>query len=538
MYTDFFFFIRPVFDRFDNFGPAAQARRPMGVPGLISWAFGSGGRPPQVAEPWVMHPRKCLDTNSDEDAKTDQNGAENSAENDGWSVAAPKKRRSRAAQRRKLIIVDGYSAIGWVLCNHVEVITLDYRAIAERVRALVEAFRRCGFRLACYFDAVIDASKERTWLDRREDSAALVRAMNGAFDKKKSASLRDLSRSEWPLTRTARRVLPHAFRAAGCEVNMCLVEADKVIAHAARARDAEAVLTTDSDMLVFGVERFIHFNSVRLNPGGGLRCMCVTHAQFKRKIGISRDSLFQLALHLGNDARRGVRGTRVRDAILAIRRGHKPPASRADTQAMREYYKPSAPTADPRLGRMSREAAMSWAGRFACGPLVESLSAKPIFASLRPIRLRMYKAVGCKRVSECMCDPRSPRKTWESGSVASIEHVAAATQQAAAAEVKLTAASLVDQVLDLKAVHPLLTPRTRSALKRQLVERGRHTVPPADELSFRLEDLHARTAFLEAAALLCACRRDNTGDPPYVWEYFDGPLYHYLCGCPDEIKES
>ena len=435
---------------------------------------------------------------------------------------AQSRRSASKAHHRRRVLCD---RLGTAL---VEVITLDYRAIAERVRALVEAFRR-WFRLACYFDAVIDASKERTWLDRREDSAALVRAMNGAFDKKVGQPPRSL----------AERMAPHSHgeaRFAAC-VPRCWVRGQHVLGGSRQshsARRARARRGGPHDRLGHARVWRRALYSFQFCPAqSGRRSSLHVRRTHTTKLGF-------LAIRFSSSrctARCSPRGPH---ACSRRHTGHQTRTvsrARADTQAMREYYKPSAPTADPRLGRMSREAAMSWVGRFACGPLVESLSA-PIFASLRPIRLSMYKAVGCKRVSECMCDPRSPRKTWESGSVASIEHVAAATQQAAAAEVKLTAASLVDQVLDLKAVHPLLTPRTRSALKRQLVERGQHTVPPADELSFRLEDLHARTAFLEAAALLCACRRDNTGDPPYVWEYFDGPLYHYLCGCPDEIKES
>jgi len=138
-------------------------------------------------------------------------------------------------------------------------------------------------------------------------------------------------------------------------------------------------------------------------------------------------------------------------------------------------------------------------------------------------------------------------------------------------------------ILNLSAVQCSTTKRQRDSLMRQASERGKHQLPNLHDIELSIADLHARSVFLEGAALLRArdnylasklkaaeipAKLDSTstihekGDNdnkkdddgrvasmkrnagagqkndsscnvarkyPFVFEFFDGPLYHYLC---------
>mmetsp|Transcript_6007 Transcript_6007/g.9352 ORF Transcript_6007/g.9352 Transcript_6007/m.9352 type:complete len:187 (-) Transcript_6007:384-944(-) len=87
----------------------------MGVPGLLSWAFGNGRRSGEVDETWE---RRYLD------------------------MRRRKQGDVKEEEQEKIIVVDGYSTINYVFCNHLELITFDLRAFAERIRELVAGLRR------------------------------------------------------------------------------------------------------------------------------------------------------------------------------------------------------------------------------------------------------------------------------------------------------------------------------------------------------------------------------------------------------------
>uniref|UniRef100_A0A7S0H6A0 Exonuclease 1 n=1 Tax=Amorphochlora amoebiformis TaxID=1561963 RepID=A0A7S0H6A0_9EUKA len=495
---------------------------------------------------------------------------------------------------RETIVVDGYSVISWAFQNHLDVMILDTCQITKRIHSLVHAFRSCGFRLVCFFDSVVESAKHNTWFKRRQYQADGIIQINLAFEKADHGYLRagELSRrvGSWPVTQDIIRTIPEAFESAGCVVKTCTEEADKQLVGFALDSKAYAVLSSDSDMMIYPVKLFLNINTLRILNNGGIQCKAVRRSRLLSTININPHQLHKLALWLGNDICSGNKRP-VHQNIVSLRRGHKPPQPPNLVTAMKKYYTPSRiPPGVPNCGPLAMKFHI---GIYHASPLIEivdevkenSGKRPPIFTSLLPLRKSIYDSLGIQ-VEERICIAGVPLKKWKTPNFVGspqprkipkppslpravdekdpgtfqkdssprknresfLEEAPSKKDPGTFQEVswdlekerKEACIMLIEKVLAIKQLHLHINQKQREALLRQVTERGRHTLPEAHLTWIRLSDLHARSAFLEACALLKAAKqlRDfksmkSTQWPPKtkfpsISEYFCGPLYHYL----------
>eukprot|EP00466_Bigelowiella_natans_P012368 jgi/Bigna1/69043/fgenesh1_pg.7_\ len=636
----------------------------MGVPGLLSWAFGNGRRSGEVDETWE---RRYLD------------------------MRRRKQGDVKEEEQEKIIVVDGYSTINYVFCNHLELITFDLRAFAERIRELVAAFRRCGYTLVCFFDGIVDSEKKPMWLQRRARVANQVNEVNRVCCNRSGALWKttELARAvgSWPLTADAVRLLPQAFQRAGCEVIFCkeevvfeftlsflcpllgrcgsptkLLQADRCIVQYALDVEASAVLSADSvDMLIFPVNVFLNIQTlIPLLPTyfqiskHGLRCRCVRRTKLMSRTKIRKYSEWtKLPLWLGNDVFPTRTKLHAGKAIKALSQGHKPPGANSPEliKQVQRYYAVDQRKMkkQPQKGE-SDETKQAWLckysvqlahgffgvgpkkkkkppqkgggggthpasvgkfsvplaqGQFFGEPLLECVGVKndprfhPLHEAFRGLRRHICAEMKhVSTVSEYLCSATIDPNEWREQLLEvrqedpppfmlpnlppparkKIRERAKSSPDAALSIVEFT-----QIILNLSAVQCSTTKRQRDSLMRQASERGKHQLPNLHDIELSIADLHARSVFLEGAALLRArdnylasklkaaeipAKLDSTstihekGDNdnkkdddgrvasmkrnagagqkndsscnvarkyPFVFEFFDGPLYHYLC---------
>jgi len=250
------------------------------------------------------------------------------------------KEKLQQKQQQKLIVVDGYSAIGWAFCNHYELVLLDFEAVRERIKLLVEAFNACGYRLVCFFDGVVDGDKAATWVDRRRQQSYSIRKINLALEEHDAVCVRKLRvDTPWPVCEDATRLIPQAFKDAGCEVKFCYIEADKEACYYARKHHAEAILTTDSDMLIYPVDGVLNFNTLIVRSDLTLKCQIVRREHFLSKVQIMSGEIWKLPLWLGNDIYKGAMPRiDVKRALKCLRNANKPPSPSHITIKIKQYY--------------------------------------------------------------------------------------------------------------------------------------------------------------------------------------------------------
>ncbi|GAB5355583.1 hypothetical protein AAMO2058_000218000 [Amorphochlora amoebiformis] len=358
----------------------------MGLKGLMSWAFGNGVRTGQ-----------CCETVSMDVKQIQSEGV------------------------RETIVVDGYSVISWAFQNHLDVMILDTCQITKRIHSLVHAFRSCGFRLVCFFDSVVESAKHNTWFKRRQYQADGIIQINLAFEKADHGYLRagELSRrvGSWPVTQDIIRTIPEAFESAGCVVKTCTEEADKQLVGFALDSKAYAVLSSDSDMMIYPVKLFLNINTLRILNNGGIQCKAVRRSRLLSTININPHQLHKLALWLGNDICSGNKRP-VHQNIVSLRRGHKPPQPPNLVTAMKKYYTPSRiPPGVPNCGPLAMKFHI---GIYHASPLIEivdevkenSGKRPPIFTSLLPLRKSIYDSLGIQ-VEERICIAGVPLKKWK-----------------------------------------------------------------------------------------------------------------------------
>mmetsp|Transcript_10721 Transcript_10721/g.14842 ORF Transcript_10721/g.14842 Transcript_10721/m.14842 type:complete len:263 (-) Transcript_10721:125-913(-) len=224
----------------------------------------------------------------------------------------------------------------------------------------------------------------------------------------------------------------------------------------------------------------------------------------------------------------------------------------------------------------------------------------PVHEAFGGLRRHIYAEMKhISKASECLCSATTDPEDWRE-QVLKVQPVDSPSilpnlparkkkrEKAASTDAALSIVEFAQIILSLPPVQHSTTKRQRDALMRQASERGMHQqLPNLHDIEVSIADLHARSVFLEGAALLRARNNylytklkseisvendsistihqngddiKNEGDGsdtagekgtvgagqrnsfssgrlyPFVFELFDGPLYHYLCST-NSIRE-
>jgi hypothetical protein len=122
----------------------------------------------------------------------------------------------------------------------------DFQDMWAKVRSDVAAFHSLGYRLVAFLDATVPTAKLPVWKSRRRQEFGKLLKLARCIES---------SPPTWPKDaftppESGLQALADAFAACGCEVHLGLDDVDAEAAAFAKANDAYAVVTCDSDFFV------------------------------------------------------------------------------------------------------------------------------------------------------------------------------------------------------------------------------------------------------------------------------------------------
>eukprot|EP01025_Chloroclados_australasicus_P047339 TRINITY_DN5283_c1_g1_i5.p1 TRINITY_DN5283_c1_g1~~TRINITY_DN5283_c1_g1_i5.p1 ORF type:complete len:625 (+),score=51.66 TRINITY_DN5283_c1_g1_i5:164-1876(+) len=411
----------------------------------------------------------------------------------------------------------------------------DFHYLRNKVKREMEAFMNLGYKMIVVIDAVVDVSKIKEWVEQRLRELETLKEINTHLRDKPGTPLPE---DMWFPSNSAGVYLAQAFENAGCEVLFSHVNAHKEAAYLALKYSAYAVVTSDTDFLMFpGIKILLDPASLDLQENGALSIDATIKHQVQQKLGIVEEDMPYLAGILGNDVVPHLSNDE-KQQLVKDYGGHHPVVAAAlhlklnddikqseRCQIATKCYEAAEPIDQPD-GNLLRLAAVT-KNVYMRGVAIEDTTRPLAQKVLSPLRLQVYTKLGLKRIVEHICIPGEEEAVLEGIQVIPPEDGSVEAFE----EPPTSAEELVATICDYLRLRKALPELYSKALQLQLTKRipicqtynANRALRPQ---SVQLEALHFQNLFLQALEIF---RMGSDDALPPCWDMFHVEAYHFLC---------